>query len=141
MDEAAHLLATDLRVIVGKLIRRLREEVRVGDLSWSQMTLLARLERNGPSTLTTLAKAEGVRSQSMGETVAALRAQGLIDGTPDPDDGRQTLLSVTETCRDLIRANRAAREDWLFQGLQSHFTATEQDQLAAAVTLLKRLTD
>ena len=141
MDEAAHKLATDLRILSGKLIRRLRDESRIGDLTWPQASLLGRLERDGPATLTTLARAEGMRTQSLGETVAALRAQGLIDGTPDPDDGRQTLLTVTDMCRDLIRANRAAREDWLFRSLQAHFTSDEQDQLAAAVALLQRLTD
>ena len=141
MDDAAHTLATDLRILAGKLIRRLRDESRIGDLTWPQAALLGRLERDGPATLTTLARAEGMRSQSLGETVATLKAAGLIDGTPDPADGRQTLLSVTDSCRELIRANRAAREDWLFRSLQAHFTPDEQDQLTTAVTLLKRLVD
>ena len=140
-EQAAHRLATDLRIVIGQLIRRLREEARVGDLTLPQITLIGRLEREGPATLTALAKAEGVRSQSLGETVATLRAAGLVEGVPHPCDGRQTVLSITDACRDIILATRAAREDWLFHGLQSHFTPDEQATINAAAHLLKRLTE
>ena len=140
-EQAAHRLATELRILTGQLIRRLREEARTGDLTWPQITLLGRLEREGPATLTALAKAEGVRSQSLGETVATLRAAGMIEGSPHPFDGRQTVLSITDACRDIILASRAAREDWLFHGLQSHFTPGEQATISDAAHLLKRLID
>ena len=68
----ASVLAGELRVVVGKLIRRLREQVSPGDFTWSQLSVLKRLERDGPATVTTLARAEGVRPQSMGATVAVL---------------------------------------------------------------------
>jgi len=134
-------VAADLRVVVGKLKRRLREQTYLGDLTWSQVSVLGLLERNGPATVTTLARAEGMRSQSMGATVAALEAAGLISGTPDPNDGRQTIMALTPACRELVRQFRAAREDWLFRSIQAHFTAEEQDELARAVELLKRIAD
>ncbi len=73
-------LVTDLRVVLGRLIRRLREESQVGDFSWSQLKVLARLEQDGPATVTTLAAAEGVRSQSMGATISSLKALGFVAG-------------------------------------------------------------
>jgi DNA-binding MarR family transcriptional regulator len=139
--EPALALAMELRVLLGQLRRRLREEAGVGDFTWSQTSVLSRLERDGPATVTTLARAEGVRPQSMGATVSTLEAAGFISGTPDPGDGRQTILSLTATCREWIQASRAAREDWLFQGISSKLTGAEQSQLAAGVELLKRLVD
>jgi DNA-binding MarR family transcriptional regulator len=132
-------MATDLRVLSGKLYRRLREEGHLGDLTWSQMKVVSRLERDGPATVTTLAQAEGIRPQSMGATVSALKGAGLIDGTADPNDGRQTILSLTAACRASIKAARAAREDWLMHAIRTELEPQEYEQLAAAIALLERL--
>ena len=134
-------LAADIRSLIGQLRRRLKKEVPAHGLSLPEQAVIIRLERDGPATLTALAQAEGVRSQSMGATVAVLKAAGLVAGTPDPTDGRQTVLSLTATCRDLLHAHRAAREDWLAQVIAARFTPQEQETLAAGVELLKRLLD
>lgn len=139
--EATHAMAEDLRVLVGKLRRRLREEAHVGDFTPSQVQVLGLLEREGPATVTALARAQGVRPQSMGETLSVLKAAGLVSGVPDPNDGRQTVLSLTPAFRKKVKASRAAREDWLFRTIQTRFTPAEQQQLATGVELLKRLAD
>ncbi len=137
----AAALASDLRILSGKLRRRLREEAQPGTLTSSQTAVLGRLERDGPATVTTLARAEGVRSQSMGAIVAALEEAAMVTGAPDPTDGRQTILSLTPACREMIQATRAAREDWLLKVISTELTAREQAQLATGVELLKRLVD
>src|SRR6202012_959999 len=118
--ETLHAMAEDLRVLAGKLRRRLREEAHVGDFTPSQVQVLALLEREGPATVTALARSQGMRPQSMGETLAVLKAAGFVSGAPDPNDGRQTVLSLTPACQEAIRTGRAAREDWLFR----HVAAT-----------------
>ena len=140
MDEA-RALAGELRVLIGQLKRRLREQTNLGDITWSQVSVLSLLERDGPATVTTLARAEGMRPQSMGATVASLQAAGLVSGSADPTDGRQTLLSLTATGRDWIKAGRAAREDWLSRAIQTKLAPAEQQKLADAVELLKRLVE
>ena len=137
----ASALAGELRVVLGKLSRRLREQEHAGDLTSSQKSVLIRLEREGPATVSTLARAESVRPQSMGATVAALEAAGLVIGAPDPSDGRQTLLSLTTACRKWINASRAAKEDWLYRALQANLSPKEQTELARIVELLRRLAD
>jgi DNA-binding MarR family transcriptional regulator len=137
----ASALAGDLRALVGKLKRRLREQANAGDLTPSQVSVLLRLEREGPTTMSNLARAEGMRPQSMGSAVALLEAAGFVSGAPDPNDGRQTILSLTDTCREWIREGRAARQDWLFRIIQSRLSPREQKDLAATVELLKRLVD
>ena len=79
-------LAGELRVTLSKLSRRLREQAHAADLTGAQKSALLRLERDGPATVTTLARAEGVRPQSMGATVGALESMGLLAGSPDPAD-------------------------------------------------------
>jgi DNA-binding MarR family transcriptional regulator len=134
-------LASELRILTGRFKRRLREQSSPGDLTWSQVAVLGHLERDGPATVTGLARAEGVRPQSMGATVAVLETARLISGTPDPADGRRTIYSLTPACRDWIERSRAAREDWLFRAIRAKLAPAEQKLLASAVELLKRLVD
>ncbi|ACI52152.1 transcriptional regulator, MarR family [Gluconacetobacter diazotrophicus PA1 5] len=137
----AFALAAELRLVLGALVRRLREQADAGDLTSAQKSVLLRLERDGPMTGSALARAEAMRPQSMGAIIAALLAAGHVSATPDPSDGRQTIVSLTDRFRHWIGAGRAARQDWLFRTVQARLTAPEQDQLAAAVDLLKRLLD
>jgi DNA-binding MarR family transcriptional regulator len=125
VTDRTSLMAAELRVVLGKLKRRLREHANKGDLSLSQLAVIGYLDREGPATVTALARAEGVRPQSMGATVAALEESGLVSGSPHPADGRQVVLSLTPTARQWLEASRAAREDWL----------------ARAVALLRRIVD
>jgi DNA-binding MarR family transcriptional regulator len=134
-------IAEELRAVLGKLNRRLREQAHAGDLTWSQVSVLIHLERGGPATVTTLARAAGVRPQSMGATVGVLETAQLVRGAPDPSDGRQTVLSLTAGCRKMLKASRAARADWLFRTIRAKLALAEQEKLTAAVELLKRLVD
>jgi DNA-binding MarR family transcriptional regulator len=137
----ASALAQVLRALLGKLKRRLREQAHVGDLTPSQVSVLLRLEKDGPATASSLARAEGMRPQSMAPVVAALESASLVSGAPDPADGRQTLLSLTDTCRKWIEEGRAARQDWLARTLQARLSPAELDKLVEAVALLNRLVD
>ena len=85
------------------------------------------------------ADTEGMRPQSMSGLVSALKAAGMVEGTPDPNDGRQTVLSLTDKCRRTVAAARAAKQDWLFRTLQSKLAPAEQQKLGAAIALLDRL--
>lgn len=131
--------ATGLRVVLGQLKRRLSDEMRPGGLTSSQIAVIAHLARGECDTVSALAKAEGMRPQSMGTIVSSLQSAGLLAGTADPADGRRTVLTLTAAAIDLIAASRAAREDWLFQSIQTKLTPAEHATLADAVELLKRL--
>jgi DNA-binding MarR family transcriptional regulator len=137
----ASVLAQDLRAVFGVIKRKLREQAEVGDLTPSQVSVLLRLEKDGPATASSLARAEGMRPQSIVPIIAALENSSLIAGTPDPKDGRQTILSVTGTFRAWAAKGRAARQDWLARTLQARLSPKEQDRLGEAVELLKRLVE
>ena len=137
----ASALAAELRALVGKLKRRLREQADVGDLTPSQVSVLLRLEKDGQATTSSLARAEGMRPQSMATVIAALESAGLVSGAPDPTDGRRTLLSLTDACRQWVQEGRAARQDWLSRRLQARLSIDELEVLATATGLLNRLVD
>ncbi len=135
------LLAQELRALMGRLKRCLRDQAHIGDLAPSQVSVLLRLEKDGPATASSLARAEGMRPQSMAPVLTALKDAGLVSGTPDPADGRQTLFSLTEAFRKSVEEGRAARQDWLTRALQMRLSPQEQGEVARAVDLLKRLVD
>jgi DNA-binding MarR family transcriptional regulator len=77
----------------------------------------------------------------MGETIAALQALGLVAGSPDPQDGRRTLLSLTAKARDMVRKRRAQREDWLARKIKEKLPAAHQKELFQALAHLRRLVE
>ena len=138
---ATTALVDELADLFGKLKRKLRAQAASGDLTPSQISVLVHLDRAGPTTVSALARLEGVRPQSMGATVASLDDLGLVKGSPDPSDGRQTILSLTARCESMIRSGRAARHEWLLRAINSKLTPQEQVQLKAALGLLSRIVD
>lgn len=139
MTSQAASVAQDLRALVSQLKRRLREQSRGADLTPSQVAVVLRLEREGPATVSRLARSQGMRPQSMGAIVAALEGAGLIGGAADPEDGRQTILSLTPACRQWLSDGRAARQDWLTRALEAQLSPPELDEVRHAVGLLMRL--
>ena len=132
-------VAAALRVSIGLLLRRLRQVHVDGELTLPESSALVRLDRGGPTTPGELAKLEQISPQSMGATLAALEARGLVERRPDPRDGRRVVLSVTEAGRDLLLDKRNARTRLLAQALSAGFTPAELRLLMAAAPLLERL--
>ncbi|PYY39741.1 MarR family winged helix-turn-helix transcriptional regulator [Curtobacterium sp. MCPF17_046] len=132
-------LAEDLRATLGALVRRLRDQVEGSDVTRSQASVLARLERDGDTTSSALARLEGIRPQSMGKIIAALEEQRLVRGRPDERDGRKTILSLTDFAVEQYRTGRLKKEDWLTQAITSTLSAEETAALAAATAMLRRL--
>ena len=140
-SETASDLAARIRTILSKLKRRLREQGGREDLTLSQISVLLRLEKDGAATVSGLARAEGMRPQSMSSIVVSLQDAGLVGSSPDPNDGRQTLMSLSKKCEKLLRESRAARQDWLTTTILEKLSAQEQQQLSTTLDLLSRLTE
>lgn len=137
--EYAFALADGLWTIYRRLKRKLREQGERSNLKPSQVSVLLRLRKDGPATVSSLARAEGMRPQSMSAIVASLLEAELVSGSPDPNDGRQTLMALTPKCEKLLSDGRAATEDWLTTIIQEKLSSQEQETLASAIDLLARL--
>jgi DNA-binding MarR family transcriptional regulator len=132
-------LAADLKVFYGRLRRRMQEASATSDLPAPQASVLARLEKDGPSSASVLAGVERMRPQSMAAIVKALEGDGLIGRAPDPDDGRRQVITLTEPGRAVARGARASRDEWLVHALDARYSAAERATIADALRLLDRL--
>jgi DNA-binding MarR family transcriptional regulator len=130
------LVASELREVLGRLVRRLRSEHR---FPLSHGAVLGRLDRSGPQSVSDLAKAERMRPQSMAQTVSDLEADGLVERSPDPEDRRRALVRLTTHGKAALEDDRRAREGWLARAIEQDLSTAEQSVLADAVELLRRL--
>ena len=140
-SNALSALALEIRTAVRKLKRRLREHGETSDLTPSQVSVVLRLEEVGAATVSGLARAEGMRPQSMSAVITPLQEAGLVGGAPDPDDGRQTLICLTPKCIKWLKEGRAARQDWLTKRILQKLSGHEQEKLQASLELLTRLAE
>jgi len=130
-------LAGELRVVLGRLIRRLRAE---HGFSLAQGAVLGRLDREGPQSVSDLAGKERMRPQSMAQTVSDLENEGLVARSPDPDDRRRALISLAEGGRELLAASRQRREGWLERAIEE-LPDEDRATVERAVFLLAHLAD
>jgi DNA-binding MarR family transcriptional regulator len=137
----ARTLAAEMRMVFRKLKLRVREHGGGNDLTPSQASVLLRLEKDGAATVSSLARAEGMRPQSMSAIVTPLQKSGLISGARDTSDGRQNLMSLTPKCLKWLQEGRAARQDWLTATISQKLSVHEQKKLQEALELLSRLVD
>lgn len=129
--------ASDLRLVLGRLVRRLRT-VGADGLTASQLSALVHLEEQGPLRLGELARREGVRPPTATRLVDPLVERGLVTRTPDPDDARGVVLTLTRSGRRLLATTRAGRTAEL-AGAMARLPEQETARLAAAVPALQAL--
>lgn len=87
-----------------------------------------------------LAIRERVRPPSMTRVIASLAGMGFVDRAPHPIDGRQVLVSVSESGAELVKAARRARQEWLAERLAT-LNRSERDILRSAADLMLALVD
>jgi DNA-binding MarR family transcriptional regulator len=139
-SDAAQAAAEELAMVVRRLIRRLGS-APTGGLTPSQRSVLLRLEKDGASSTTFLAIAEGVRSQSMTATLKSLDALGLIERRPDPDDGRRQIITLSGEGRDRVARDRRERRSWLAEEMDRRFGPEQLATISEALSLLGELAD
>jgi DNA-binding MarR family transcriptional regulator len=130
-------LPSQIRLAVMRLARRLRQQ-SVGDITQSQFSALATVERAGPLSLGDLADIERVAPPSMTRIAAHLEERGLLARTTDASDRRVARVEVTAAGRDLLMDTRTRRDAYLASRLRA-LSPEERDILARALPLLERL--
>lgn len=130
-------LAHSIRLVVGRLARRLRQRT-LGGLTPSQLSVLASLSREGPLTLGDLAETEGVAPASISGIVGRLVDKGLVDRIPNPVDRRSTLVEMTEEGREVLEKGRSERTAFLASRLEG-LGRGEREILAQAMAILGRM--
>lgn len=138
-DPEIREVAAALQVSIGLCLRQLRRTETQGDLTLPETSALKWLDRDGPTSVTELAKAEQISVQSMGSTLRALEARGLVERRPHPSDGRRSVLSITKLGIRALRDKHNGRAERLAKLLSTGFSPVELRQLMAAAPLIERL--
>jgi DNA-binding MarR family transcriptional regulator len=137
---ALEVAVIELTQAIGLLVRRLRATAASQELSLTEAVVMARLARNGPATTADLARAEGMRPQSMGATIAALEEMGIVERKPHPTDGRQVIIELTAKGAAVRKTTWDAKQTWLAQAI-GKLDKQERETLFAAGAIVKRLAE
>jgi DNA-binding MarR family transcriptional regulator len=129
---------TDLMQAISLLVRRVRANGGADEISLTQTVVMKQLDSGGPTTVADLARAEGMKPQSMGAVVAALEESGLVERRPHPTDGRQMNIVLTAKGAALRKRSGDAKRAWLVQAI-GKLDDKDQDTLFAAGEIIKRL--
>jgi len=141
MSSSSHDSAVaELTLAFGLLLRRMRSAApsETNELSWTQRSVIARLAREGPATTAELARAEGVKPQSMGTAIAGLEALGMIERKPHATDGRQVNIALTASGTAMRKVAKDAKRTWLSQAI-AQLDKQDQATLFAAAEIIQRL--
>jgi DNA-binding MarR family transcriptional regulator len=125
---------------VGQLVRSVRRAASEEDLSLTESAVLGRLAKDGPSTTAELARAEGMKPQSMGTTIAALEEMGLVERKPHATDGRQVNIRVTSKGATVRKQRKDAKLAWFSQAV-AQLDKKDQATLFAAGEIIKRMVE
>src|SRR6202046_4467373 len=114
-QKSSEVAVEDFHMALRLLVRRIRADAppELREFSWTQKAVLSRLEKDGPATAADLARAEGVKPQSMGTALALLEKMGLVERKAHPTDGRQINLKLTVRGVALRRNTKQATHAWL----------------------------
>lgn len=128
----------DFTQAIGHLVRRVRAAAAEHELSLTESAVLARLDREGPATTAELARAESIKPQSMGSTIAALEELALVERKPHPTDGRQMHVVLTVKGAAVRKSVRDAKRTWLAQAI-SQLEEEDREILFKAAEIMHRL--
>ena len=130
----------DFTQAIGLLMRRARAAAASHELSLTEAAVMARLDKDGPATTADLARAEGMKPQSMGTTIAALEEMGMVERKPHPTDGRQVHIALTAKGAAVRKSAKDAKRTWLAQAI-SQLDEQERVALFKAAEIIRRLAE
>lgn len=132
--------AAKLRLAIVRTARRLRQEAatEASGLTPTSTAALATIERHGPITPSELAAIERVKRPTVTRTLGCLEREGLVDRTPDPADGRSSLVSLNAAGRERLRRLRGRKNAYLARRMRD-LSAEEIETLERAAEILDRM--
>jgi DNA-binding MarR family transcriptional regulator len=138
--KAFDIAVTDLIQSVGLLVRRARAAAPSHELSWTESAVLKRLASQGPATTADLARAQGMRPQSMRPILSMLEELGMIERKPHATDGRQVNIELTAKGAAQQKSTGDAKRTWLVQAI-TRLNEGDRETLFAAGRIIKRLVE
>ncbi|WP_309128189.1 MarR family transcriptional regulator [Microbacterium sp.] len=134
--------ATQLRLAVFRLARRLRSARALDAMSDAQLAVLAALRLHGRHTLSRLAERERVTAPTMSSMINGLADQGFVVRIPDDEDRRRVHVEITEQGAEVV-TETIRRRDELLAGMLRDADLDDHDLavLREAAALLRRVVE
>ena len=136
-DEDGVTVAARLNLIVGRLMRTIRQHAAAG-LTPSQLSALVTVDERGPLRISALASQESLGAPAATRVVASLEEAGLVTRSSDPDDKRASLISLTEVGGETLKALRKERATGLGAQLDA-LSESERRLLERALPVLEKI--
>jgi DNA-binding MarR family transcriptional regulator len=132
--------AAKLRMAIVRTARALRQEAaaEASGLTPTMTAALASVERHGPLTPSELAEVERVKRPTVTRILSCLEREGMVERTPDPADGRSSLVSVNGAGRERLRRLRGRKNAYLARRMRD-LPAAEVETLERAAEILDRI--
>ena len=108
--------------------RLMRSRTSPDDLDPGTFWLLKNIAANGSMRVTDIAQHANLDVSTVSRHVAQMHKTGLIERTPDPEDGRAQLVRMTETGQQKLTADLRARTRLLERSLEN-WSLADLDQL------------
>lgn len=135
-------LASDLRTVVARLIKKLRKQSVTGQLlSLTERSTMALLYQHKQLLPSELASMEKITNQSMSQILHHLLELGFISRTASETDKRKVIISLTEKGEKILLQVRGEREEWLAKAIRETCNKEEEDLLKRAIGPLTKLVD
>ena len=142
MEQSTHQLASDLRGVITRLIKKLRIKSETGAmLSLTERSTLALLDQHKQLLPSELASMEKITTQSMSQILNKLADAGYINRKISKDDKRKSIISLTKAGQSTLYKVRNEREEWLNKALEEVCSEKEKNILRNAIEPLKKLVD
>jgi DNA-binding MarR family transcriptional regulator len=122
-------------VALEQAVSWIRRALRPAGWNVIALSTLDAVDRSGPMRITDLASRERITQPGMTGVVARLESAGYVRRSPDPTDGRATLVEMTPDGRAFLRDLRRRRAETLTMHLSSLAPEHQRALLDAATAL------
>jgi DNA-binding MarR family transcriptional regulator len=136
------LLASELRTVVTRLIKKLRKQSSTAaQLSLTERSTIALLDQHGELLPNELAAMEKITTQSMSQILSKLQEMELIKRRISETDKRKAIITLSDLGRTMLYQVRNERDEWLNKALEATCTAEEKALLKKVIGPLTKLVD
>jgi len=135
-------LASDLRVVVTRLVKKMRNKTTTGDtLSLTERSTIKRLDEYQQLLPSELAAMEKITTQSMSQILNHLLELGLITRTASETDKRKVIIALSKQGQDILHKARNERDEWLGKAIAEACTVKEQEVMRKALISLAKVVE
>lgn len=135
-------LATDLRTVIARLMKKLRKKSVTGQqLSLTERSSLSLLQQHKELLPSELAAMEKITNQSMSQILGHLLELGYIGRKASESDKRKVIISLTPEGEKTLMRVRAERDEWLLKAISETCSDEDIEALKQAIAPLAKLVD